>query len=585
MIPKAFLSKPATKVELTLIILLFLFFTINCFANKATQQLKPEERAVLVDKAGALIIQADEKSLTVPHEGKQLAFEAVGIALLLQDEEILTEAYTKLGINYLNIGQNDSARLYSLQSEVTNRNVHDKEISFGVFNLRGRVCHEFQQYDSAVYYFMACNQIGIELSNDSYQAASYNNLGMVYDSQGNLKEAYENYLHALEFYEKTGEEKNEAIVLNNLGLINQGLGEMHKSIDFLKKAIEINQELGQNIHLCMSYSNLGISYKELNMCNEALAALDSSLKLAFDNNLYKDQARAYLNIANIFMKMSEFDKAEESYLKSLKLCQENEIQYGIMLNYYALGSLYYTTKHFLKAEEMLNRALEIANETNTLRMVKDIYNRLSEVYEKMGQTDKALDFSRQYNKLNDSLTSLKNSEFILDLQTRYETEKKELENLSLKLENENKSKTIRIQQLYFYFVATGLLLLSIPIFVALSSRQKIKKSNNRLKELNQMFIAQNENLEQLNATKDKLFSIIAHDLRSPFNSLLGFLQVIIEDYDSVQDDEKKRVFESLFSHSNYTYALLENLLTWAMSQRGQISFLPTNIESYNVVQA
>jgi signal transduction histidine kinase len=85
-------------------------------------------------------------------------------------------------------------------------------------------------------------------------------------------------------------------------------------------------------------------------------------------------------------------------------------------------------------------------------------------------------------------------------------------------------------------------------------------------------------LRELNSTKDKFFSIIAHDLKSPFNSLLGFTDLFLENYDSFDDEERKLIIESLNNSSKKTYLLLENLLTWSCSQTGSIEFSPEEIQ-------
>lgn len=89
---------------------------------------------------------------------------------------------------------------------------------------------------------------------------------------------------------------------------------------------------------------------------------------------------------------------------------------------------------------------------------------------------------------------------------------------------------------------------------------------------------QNEDrLEKLNATKDKLFSIIAHDLRSPFNSILGFSELLIENNDKYDAAESGRYLELIHSSAKNTLVLLDNLLNWAKAQTGQIIFKPKKI--------
>lgn len=87
-----------------------------------------------------------------------------------------------------------------------------------------------------------------------------------------------------------------------------------------------------------------------------------------------------------------------------------------------------------------------------------------------------------------------------------------------------------------------------------------------------------KSLKISNETKDKFFSIISHDLRSPFNSLLGFTDMLMQNYDTFSDKERKLIIKSLNTSSKTTYLLLENLLSWSSSQTGRMAFSPQKAE-------
>ncbi len=91
---------------------------------------------------------------------------------------------------------------------------------------------------------------------------------------------------------------------------------------------------------------------------------------------------------------------------------------------------------------------------------------------------------------------------------------------------------------------------------------------------------QNQQLKKLNATKDKFFSIIAHDLKSPFNTMLGFSKLLIKKFDVHDRDSQKKFLDIIKKDIQHTYKLLENLLTWSRSQRGKIDFNPEKINLF-----
>lgn len=84
-------------------------------------------------------------------------------------------------------------------------------------------------------------------------------------------------------------------------------------------------------------------------------------------------------------------------------------------------------------------------------------------------------------------------------------------------------------------------------------------------------------LKLTNATKDKLFSIIAHDLRSPFNAILGFSELLLENHDKYDYEKRERMIKSVLESTKKTYDLLDNLLTWSSAQSGIIKYTPDQI--------
>lgn len=86
-----------------------------------------------------------------------------------------------------------------------------------------------------------------------------------------------------------------------------------------------------------------------------------------------------------------------------------------------------------------------------------------------------------------------------------------------------------------------------------------------------------KNLREANATKDKFFSIIAHDLKNPFNALIGLSELLIKNFDNFDDVKKKKFIQNIYESSDNMYKLLENLLNWSRMQTGRIEWCPENI--------
>lgn len=106
-----------------------------------------------------------------------------------------------------------------------------------------------------------------------------------------------------------------------------------------------------------------------------------------------------------------------------------------------------------------------------------------------------------------------------------------------------------------------------------------------IEEQSKILIQQKEQLQELNSTKDKFFSIIAHDLRSPFQSLLGFSEMLLESLDETNKAEQKSYAQAINNSSNHIYSLVENLLTWSMTQTNKLTLSPTEINILSVIES
>ncbi len=117
-----------------------------------------------------------------------------------------------------------------------------------------------------------------------------------------------------------------------------------------------------------------------------------------------------------------------------------------------------------------------------------------------------------------------------------------------------------------------------PVSFLIVNRDITNRKNAEFK-----IIKQKEQLQELNATRDKLFSIIAHDLRSPFNNILGFSELLIENINDFEIEESEKYLTIINSSAKNTLVLLDNLLNWAQSQTGKISFNPVRLIFSNII--
>jgi len=140
------------------------------------------------------------------------------------------------------------------------------------------------------------------------------------------------------------------------------------------------------------------------------------------------------------------------------------------------------------------------------------------------------------------------------------------------------------RSIYAYFIYLILILFSIIVFIKIRERklkddkklleQKVLERTLQIEEQNQLIISKNKELNELNKTKDKFFSIIGHDLGNQFNIILGFLEVLVSDFKKLDSEKVEYHLNNIFNSSKQAFNLLENLLTWARMQTNLIQYNP-----------
>ncbi len=116
------------------------------------------------------------------------------------------------------------------------------------------------------------------------------------------------------------------------------------------------------------------------------------------------------------------------------------------------------------------------------------------------------------------------------------------------------------------------------------SREMSEQSAHELVYLNNKLSESEEQLRELNASKDKLFSIISHDLKNPLQGLRGYIDILKNNIDYLEKDDLNEIIDSLYISSNNIYKLVENLLHWSRIQRGKIEYIPESFSLFQILE-
>ncbi|MEJ5315773.1 MAG: tetratricopeptide repeat-containing sensor histidine kinase [Tenuifilum sp.] len=496
-------------------------------------------------------------------------------------DDAIGDAYNALGNAYSSKHQNETALSFYLKSlEFREQNGNPLKIGNSYHNL-GLVYRDLKQFNLAVSSHTKAADYYEKAKRYDLQSISYNRIASLYNQINDKNKALEYAFKALNIVNENNIDELKANLYNLIGSLNRDLKNLELAEKYYTLAFK-EWEKSKNISgLSTAYNNLGIILDEKGDLQKALEYYTKSMEFATQQRDSSGIATAYNNIGFLYARINQFDKALMSYQKSYEISLKTngvDAAHNTLNN---IASTYLKQNNLEKASEALNKALRNIPNVVDQAYKQETYQLLSDLYAKKGDYRNAYHYKCIELAYADTLYTQQRLSSIAEMQARYETETKEKEIELLKKDVELKElqfqKQRSVQQ-----VLISLTLLLLAIFFGTSliltiirkKNKQLAEKNAELFEINKKLKESEKNLSELNATKDKLFSIIAHDLKNPFNALIGFSDILERNFNHLTDNEKKEYISVISESAQNLYKLLDNLLQWTRAQTGSINYIP-----------
>lgn len=378
-----------------------------------------------------------------------------------------------------------------------------------------------------------------------------------YDTyHGKLDSAIMLSLKALKYYETRGRKGETVQVLNRIGDILRANSMYTNSYIYFRQALAILKDHPDSTLLASVFNRLAASFYEDKVISldsaekYASRSLDISRKLNIQKRIFNN-----LNIlGSIESKRGNYRKALDYYHQALPILmmvaphEEPLILANMSRNYANLSEL-------RKAEELSRRALVLSEKYGIPQYELMASMNLTFIYRKMGDYRRALEYQERYTQIENKLLTQRVLVQVQDFNHRSEIDKQINEKRQLELEQKVTQHRLRVT--YLLAVLLFIILISTAAFLFYQNQQR--------KKMNLLM----EKLDQSNQVLKRFISIVAHDLRSPFNSILGFSELLRSETD-LSDEERHEAIRYLHSASRSTFNLLERLLEWSRLQSGSI---------------
>jgi signal transduction histidine kinase len=336
------------------------------------------------------------------------------------------------------------------------------------------LAHRTIDFDKSIDYALKARKIAAQISNQKELGASLLNAGVAYYYKGNYSEALDDFLQALKLYEALEDKQGTIAALNELGTLEKKHGDLESSELHLLKALELSHEISDSTSIANSMNNIGHVYE---LKNDLKKAMDFYSQSAVIKERMKDFYAAsfnYDNIGNILAKQGRYEEAQKTFEKEIRILENlnDKAAYAIALN--NLGEMYLMKGDRQLARAYFQNSLTVSTAIGYKDLTSHILNLLSESYKNENNFKKAYEFLVQRNEVKDSIFNEQKSKQILDLRTKYETEKKEKQIVLLRQENEIKDFTLRQNRLF----SLGLILVVLSLLLVgylWQNRTKLKQ--------------------------------------------------------------------------------------------------------------
>jgi len=469
--------------------------------------------------------------------------------------------YNNIGVVHDNAGDYKRSVEYYAWALAIWEKLGDEQGTVRTLNNLGGTYYLRADHAKALENYFKVVEISKRLQLEQQLSTTYNNIGLVYESLGNYVQAMDYYLLSVKLDEKRGDLSSMAFGLGNAGSLYKTIGDHEKALALLTQALK-NEDIAGDMYgaaICKIHI-AQIRFEEKKDTALVLPMLYDAIRVFELGRENVSIMNAYSEIGDIYRKVGEIEKAiffHEKGLKMRALLQEDGYD-ALPLEMMGLAKDYQAAKKYGESNGYAATVFRSALKAGEKKAALDAAVIISQNHEALGDVKAALHFAREAQRLSDGLSLLENAAVFENLKSNYDNYKTTLENDALKRNEAVQSETIKRQkaQRLSLFMALGAIAI-IALLLFLNNRRK-QLANRRLEQ-------QKQELKALNAVKDKILSIIAHDLRGPLTTIEGLMTVM--EAEMLTREEQKTMIGRISATNTSTLETLDTLLRWARVQK------------------
>lgn len=458
-----------------------------------------------------------------------------------------------------------------------------------------RATAEIKYYKALIYsqrddYYNALDNYNMSLRlfdqlKDSLGIAKVNNsLGLVEIKRGNYNRGLRYSLSAIDIFEQKNLRSELSLAYNNLSEAYFNTNQVDKSLEFNLKALQIREQLRDSSGIKASTKNIAILYSLRKEHRKAIEYFEKLLGYLDITNEEDQIIRGDVlpRIGDEYLQFNDYQKSATYLLEGLKLNRNTNNELGILKTLNSLANLNFKQRKVRLAELQLNEAFSLTKQVNDDNELLKNYKLRVAIDSTNGKFRSAFKWQGDYhalkNKLNKQITTpVVFDEEPLDINQPINPS---IDNTTSTID----TKKLKKLKLIAYALGSALIIaLIVLIVVYIKSRsnkeefEELEQTNKQYKLQNDSILEQTRHLEEMNQVKDRLFSIVSHDLKDSITGVKAFLDLLKED--SISQEEFDELIPELSENADNASALLMNLLNWSKSQMQNLEPKP---ELFNI---
>lgn len=449
-----------------------------------------------------LIALGHEYGANEPNKSIDIFRKAIQLADQLNFQKGLNKASIEMGSVFINMSASDSAKKYFNAALSRGTSIKDSVTIADAYNglakndmVQGNQTGSIQNYQRAIGIYQRR-----KLSSKEASASIY--LSMAFSDLGSYEQALKYAMRAEELFKLSNDKYGLGKVYLTIGDVYNGQFKYAEALPHYRRGLALMTELNNKSAIANASLRVGGMETELGKFDSAIYHFDKTLEISQELKMPALESDALMGKAGVYYGQKNFELALQNSNKALALNKSIDNIFGYLNNYNLLSLIYYDTKNYDKAEEYGGDFLNVANQMGAVDQARLALDRLTKIEQAKGDYKKAFGYMQKLTTINDSLRNGEQAKTVQDLETKYETYKKDQQIALLNTEEQLKNTELAEQRLELGGSISLLILLMVAGGIVVTTIQRRRKVEAQ--------VAQLEKQNEIEALRNKI-SLDIHD--------------------------------------------------------------------------